>query len=358
MKWFSHLFFSAMLLSAILKAEVIDIESEMLSSFVQETRQIKIPGYPYAFNPSITPWKKGYLLCFRAGKGSCGEVDPWGQLIMRDPKCTSSDTIGLVKLNQEFELEGEVHLLELPQFHEKMKVQDPRFVQMKERTFLAYSDNVPSPIGMDGSKRRMVVIELSEEGGSFYTKNPKLLVDFDGEDYSKREKNWVPFAYEESLLFSRYIAPHQVMIPLEEKEGCLQYSYYETNPSWDWGEIRGGTQALKISDEEYLSFFHSSTPLKSVQSKKKRMLHYFMGAYTFSSKPPFKINRISPSPIVGEKFYNGPAYRTWKPLRVVFPGGMVIGEKAIWVVYGRQDHEVWICKLNREELLASLVEVN
>jgi predicted GH43/DUF377 family glycosyl hydrolase len=84
------------------------------------------------------------------------------------------------------------------------------------------------------------------------------------------------------------------------------------------------------------------------------MLHYFMGAYTFSSTPPFEITSISPDPIIGKTFYTGPAYKTWKPLRVVFPGGFVCYKDSIWVVYGKQDFEVWVVQIDKEKLFKSL----
>ena len=85
------------------------------------------------------------------------------------------------------------------------------------------------------------------------------------------------------------------------------------------------------------------------------MTHYFMGAYTFSAKPPFQITRISTEPIIGKNFYNGPAYTTWKPLRVVFPTGCLMDEDFIWVTYGRQDFEIWVAKFDKQALLESLV---
>ena len=46
---------------------------------------------------------------------------------------------------------------------------------------------------------------------------------------------------------------------------------------WSWGEMRGGTPALRVDSNHYLSFFHSSGRLS-----KKAPLTYVMGAYLFS----------------------------------------------------------------------------
>ena len=87
------------------------------------------------------------------------------------------------------------------------------------------------------------------------------------------------------------------------------------------------------------------------------MVHYFMGAYTFEKYPPFAITAISPEPIVADTFYKGPMHASWKPLRVIFLGGFVYNRSFIWVVYGRQDHEIWVVKLDKEKLLNSLTPV-
>jgi len=84
-----------------------------------------------------------------------------------------------------------------------------------------------------------------------------------------------------------------------------------------------------------------------------------MGAYTYSSTPPFTITRVSKEPIIGKGFYSGMSYKHyWKPVKVVFPCGYVFDEKYIWVLYGRDDYENWVVKLDRARLLKSLTPVS
>ncbi|MEI8125500.1 MAG: hypothetical protein WCG42_07080, partial [Parachlamydiaceae bacterium] len=85
--------------------------------------------------------------------------------------------------------------------------------------------------------------------------------------------------------------------------------------------------------------------------------HYFMGAYTFQAEYPFAITGLSHYPIVHKSFYEGPMYKTWKPLRVVFPSGFIVEGDDIWLLYGRQDHEVWVAKIDKTKLLLSLKPV-
>jgi predicted GH43/DUF377 family glycosyl hydrolase len=145
--------------------------------------------------------------------------------------------------------------------------------------------------------------------------------------------------------------------PLPGTNSCETLATTKGNTSWDWGVIRGGTPALKI-DGHYLAFFHSSKLIKTVQSEGKNITHYVMGAYLFDEEPPFAITHISPEPIIGKDFYNGPAYKTWKPLRCVFPCGYVHDSRHIWVVYGRQDFEIWVAKIEKDSLFESLIPVH
>jgi predicted GH43/DUF377 family glycosyl hydrolase len=126
--------------------------------------------------------------------------------------------------------------------------------------------------------------------------------------------------------------------------------------SWGWGVPRGGTQAIRDGDH-YIAFFHSWADVPTVQSNGQKITHYVMGAYTFDARPPFALQAVSPEPIVAKDFYEPPYYKTWKPMRCVFPAGVVLDEESIWVSYGRQDHECWVVKMDKKKLLNSLVSV-
>jgi predicted GH43/DUF377 family glycosyl hydrolase len=78
-----------------------------------------------------------------------------------------------------------------------------------------------------------------------------------------------------------------------------------------------------------------------------------MGAYTFSPEPPFEILQMTPEPLLSEDFYT-PSYRE---KRVVFPGGFVARGPHIYVAYGKDDCEIWIATLDKEELKRTMVPV-
>ncbi len=320
--------------------QLIDLQN-MSQDFVLETIKIDIPGHPHAFNPSLIRCNDTLLLTFR----------------IQDLQSGDTSQNGFVLLNDDLEIISEPKLLEIlfsePPTYSKM--QDPRIVAVGNEYFIVFNNQ----IGMAPSKeiRRMFMAQLFYNGERLYTDTPEGLLNFETPQEQYQEKNWVPFAYENSLYLAYSILPHTILQPLPGTQSCTTIASTQANLSWDWGQPRGGTPALLVGDQ-YLAFFHSSKLMITSQSKGKKISHYFMGAYTFSREPPFSITAISPEPIVGENFYCGAEYQTWKPLVVVFPCGFIQDENFIWVSYGRQDHEVWIAKLDKQGLLNSLIPVN
>ncbi len=130
---------------------------------------------------------------------------------------------------------------------------------------------------------------------------------------------------------------------------------------WDYGMIKGGTPAIRISNDSYFAFFHS-----------KEFLHpnfqasYVFGAYTFSSKPPYELQSFSRVPLVHRQFYDGP----WSKYRnmidyIVFPMSFVIkGQDHHNFKYQECDgKECWqkvtlLLSLGWQDILGYIVEVN
>jgi predicted GH43/DUF377 family glycosyl hydrolase len=318
-----------------------DLE-ENRDDFVLETKKIEIPGYPIAFNPSIIRWKNMLLMTFR---------------VIPDRKHNFTSYIGIVQLDDHF------NPINIPQILEMRKdstipcrAEDARLIVIGDSLRLVYSDNTEPKISKGGF--RMYLAEVIYDGINFSLENIECLCRFDGESREVREKNWVPFDYEGTLLLSYSISPHLVFCPIFGKGECDTVAMTDAPIKWDLGILRGGTPAVKIGNE-YLAIFHSSVRMSSLQSNGQTMLHYFMGAYTFSTSPPFTLKRISPGPIIGKDFYNGPnPYKHyWQPGMYVFPGGIMDEGDILWIAYGRQDHEIWIAKIDKKGLLESLIDI-
>ncbi len=333
------LFLSLVSFSAFVEATV-DLE-DMAQEFVLESKQIMIPHYPHAFNPSIIPWEDAYLLTFR---------------VIPQPLLTFQSELGVIRLDRDFNPIGSAQILNTrePTSEVYSRAEDARLLMIDEKLWMIYTDNVDRMISKGGF--RMFLAEIVFDGMFFSLKNIEAITKFEGETQTRREKNWVPFDKDNELFLAYSINPHKIFRPIIGFGECETVVTTISEISWNWGELRGGTQALRISDEEYLSFFHSSVRMTTFHSDDKEMPHYFMGAYTFSTEYPFELTRISSEPIVGKNFYHGPKYKPyWGSVRVVFPCGYIQDDDFIWVLYGRQDHEVWVVKLDKMGLLDSLV---
>jgi predicted GH43/DUF377 family glycosyl hydrolase len=315
---------------------LLDLDEMIQEEIVLESRRIEIDGYPGSFNPSIVYWKGAYLLCFR----------------IRNPYTGSTNQVGLIWLNRDFHAISNPYVLNFQGF--VWKEQDPRLIVVKDHLYIIYSNLLET--FLDWETRRVFIAEVEFSDNTFTAHGIQCFRKFPGEKFQRWEKNWVPFNYKEQLLLAYSISPHYILKPRPGEEKCDVCAFTHSIINWDWGTPRGGTPAV-LEGDEYLAFFHSSKEMKTVQSEGKKISHYFIGAYTFSQNFPFHVTKMSSKPIVGKHFYDGPSYKTWKPLRVVFPCGFVSDEEHIWIVYGKQDHEIWVAKLDKKALYSSLKPV-
>ena len=265
--------------------------------------------------------------------------------------------VGMVWVDEEMNPISSPARLQMEASSEFSKLQDPRLIAIKDRLHVVYSDRIPLDNGKE--KRRVFIGDIEFEGNQFTLKNARPFNSFEGEDEKRIEKNWTPFAFEDELLLSYIPSPHRILRPYPEEGRCETVCQTNREFAWNLGELRGGTPSIWLEKEGcYLSFFHSSKKVASIQSDKKVLTHYFMGAYTFEDHPPFAIKAISESPIFGENFYTKTAFKTWKFLKVVFPCGLIESADHLWVLYGKQDSELWAAKIVTQGLLDSLGPVD
>ena len=320
----------------------VDFEKQA-PGYILETKKIPIPGYPDAFNPSLIRWEGRLLLSFRN---------------VANPKDSyNSSELGLIWLDEHFNPVSAPQILQLNEGGPESphRAEDGRLIAVNDRLYMIYSDNQDPVITKSGF--RVHVAELMNEDGQFHIIAKDCLKSFEGNDPNLREKNWTPFDYHGNLLLSYSLSPHMVLRPILGSGGCDTVANTKQTLDWRWGELRGGTQTLWV-EGRYLTFFHTAVRMISKYSDGKEMLYYFMGACTFDEDPPFAMQSISPEPIIGGDFFTGPYYKPyWGSWRGTFPGGFVIDDEYIYVVYGKQNHEVWMVKLDKTGLLQSLVLV-
>jgi predicted GH43/DUF377 family glycosyl hydrolase len=316
------------------------LRAEISDPFVLEIKQISIPSYPHAFNPSIIRWKGKILMSFRN---------------LANPKDSyNSSEIGLVWLDENFEVASEAQILKISNYPNRSE--DGRLIEVNGRLYMIYSDNEDQVITKRGF--RVYIAELAEKEGLFTILSKEKLTNYEGESEHLREKNWTPFNYKDELYLSYSLNPHLVFKPLFKKNVAETVALSRKDlPFWIWGDLRGGTQTLEVGDC-YLTFFHTALKMASVYSENKEMLHYFMGAATFKKEPPFEMSYISPEPINGRGFFSGAIYKQyWGSWRGIFPGGFIFDDRHIYIFYGRQNCELWMVKLDKKGLFNSLIPV-
>jgi len=324
---------------AIWANESIDLE-EHIQEFVLETRRIEVPGYPDAFNASIIRWRGSLLMSFR---------------IIPDRASSFTSLLGLIALNDDFSPRGEPQILKMRTEKDvsPSRAEDARLVSVGDHLYIIYADNMEPKISRGGF--RVYVAELIYDGHSFEMASREKLSRFEGMCPQKREKSWVPFDYQGNLFLAYSLDPHLIFHPLLDGSGeCETIASSSPAIDWDYGLLRGGTPATMV-DGKYLAFFHSVKEMQTVHSDNHRSLHYFIGAYTFQPEPPFHLLQMSPEPIIAKGFYHNTGFRPyWHPVRAIFPCGYLVEDDVIWVVYGREDHEIWAMKLDKAGLFRSL----
>ena len=142
------------------------------------------------------------------------------------------------------------------------------------------------------------------------------------------EKNWV-FFDADKLGFVYSTAKEQGhQVYLLNDQFTVSEKHATEGIEWEYGEIRGGTPPVKVGDE-FISFFHS-------HFYHGGFYRYVMGAYAFTSEPPFKITRMTRHPILYGNAIDMP--KGHDPVKqVVFPCGNTFDGKEWFVTYGIND---------------------
>jgi predicted GH43/DUF377 family glycosyl hydrolase len=293
---------------------------------ILETKQIVIPGLKAKiWNASIARWNGKLLLACRVNAYELG-------LVWLDEEFNPISSLQNLTISSQIPHASSMHV-------------DPRLIVIKKQLFIVYSNFRKGE--EKGQSMRMFVTELHFDGNTF-TADPADCIDsFEDAREGRIEKNWVPFAYKKKLLLGYSLIPHRIYQYIGNSK-CKTKASTLGEIGWKWGILRGGTPAV-LDGDHYLSIFHSYRKMTTVQSNGRFMRNYFMGAYTFSSEPPFEIKSISPEPIISQDLYNGTS--------IIFPGGLLVDNDFVWVTYGKRDKEVWVAKIDKKRLLNSLIPV-
>lgn len=169
-----------------------------------------------------------------------------------------------------------------------------------------------------------------------------------------KEKNWVFFEHADKLYCVYATDPEHAVLRIEGEKVVEEIK--TPGPLWQWGHVRGGSPPIDLGDGRMLALFHSSIPTE----EPPHFVRYYAGAYTFESKPPFKVLQISSQPIMSGSEEDGhkvdPRYvHGWKPY-VVFPCGLVKEGDNLIASFGVNDWQCAVGKLKMDQLLLAAAD--
>jgi len=167
----------------------------------------------------------------------------------------------------------------------------------------------------------------------------------------ERQKNWMPFLFEEKLHLISSVRPHTIWT--WDKPGKVADKAYETDYISPWfcpEFFRGNTNAVQLADGNYLGTFHTVM-------REREMHFYDNGCYVFEGKPPFKVLRCSRRCYLPAEGACEPHYRKQYRITVCFPVGMVRDGEKLLISYGDNDSSVKIGETTVEQMLSTTMPV-
>lgn len=180
---------------------------------------------------------------------------------------------------------------------------------------------------------------------------PEIAMD---SKYDGREKNWVPFSWNDELWVIYSNQPF-ICCRLEGSKITKTIRHEVNLGQYRYGFIKGGSQAIPLDDDRHVTFFHSTIKMPKGDGSRNEVNYYYMGALTFCRKTlkPLEISRyplVAPYPD-GDKRRNNDMY-------VVFPCGVVNRNGTFVVSYGYNDHSIKLFASTAEQLEYNLTTID
>jgi glycosyltransferase involved in cell wall biosynthesis len=159
------------------------------------------------------------------------------------------------------------------------------------------------------------------------------------------EKNWIWFAHDGYWHCIHWLDPMTVHQMFNGKS-VDKYETSAVNPNWLHGIRHGGAHPTRIGDE-FFGFCHSLMPWYSANRSR-----YFVSAYAFEAKPPFRMTRLSRQPLLrSDDDIRG------NPCSCVICGGAVLNGDTWTLAIGARDEQCLKVEIPHAEVLADMVNV-
>lgn len=187
---------------------------------------------------------------------------------------------------------------------------------------------------------------------------------------ARSEKNWCPLVYEDKFYYIYSLNPHRFLEVDSYGKATLKYeTTWYTNSWWEkqnWEEpkYRLNTPPIKLPDGTYLSTFHtmnfSQHDPKCNENVPGNLRCYWTGFYQFEGKPPFRVKKISPFPVVhsdSKLSDDWPSQAQPSTGNPFFPFSMFLDGNNVVITGGSNDIALAYCSINLEKILQSLEHV-
>lgn len=280
------------------------------------------PGLPgKRFNPSVIAWEGGYVFCWRDGwKGS----DLWA-----------------CRMGKDFRPVGDAVKLDIVHPDANYGREDPQLYVHDGQLEVAL-------VGVLGHGGRVTQTHvLYAKLNADLTVSRVFAPKAPGVHPNQWQKNWQWFSWGGERYAVYSISPHRVLRVCGDWCGWLP----DTQPPFQWpgGEMRGGASPVRVGDE-YWCFFHDRVKGRAGRDQ------YRVGLYTFEAKPPFRVQRYIPHPILAADPLTQPAAER-NYCDVLFPRGAV-RDGADWVLScGVHDRFTELHRLSAANLERQLLRI-
>lgn len=250
-------------------------------------------------NPSIIADGNGYLFAYRnAWRGAA---------------------ISVVRLSAEFKPVGPPVYLGLNHYQATSGKEDPRLFRFRNKIHVSFT----GWLGVD-------TVRWNQANMLYARLSPGLDVEQiyfpDVPGREAWEKNHIYFEHDGRLFFIYSISPHKVM----EVKGEEVVAVHETPTETEWtaGFLRGGCSPV-LHRGHYYHFFHGTAE----RDTGGRL--YTLGLAVFEAKPPFRIVKITHTPLDAGDPETNPGITS----DVIFPGGAVRHQNQWCIAMGV--HDAW-----------------
>jgi predicted GH43/DUF377 family glycosyl hydrolase len=225
---------------------------------------------------------------------------------------------------------------------------DPRIIWTNDNKLLmVYSSTTGVGLNLE-CIRGSIIMDLNKSDSFINTEHFRI----SPEELNSRQKNWIPFLFNEEIYLIASICPHIIYkFDLATKK-CTKISEEKWFHPWIYPELflRGNTNPVLMEDGNFLSTFHTATWYG-------KTCYYDNGCYVFEGKFPFKILRCSNRTYLPAEGAIEPHFRNLGRIACTFPVGMVLENNDLLISYGDNDSVVKIMRVDLNKMLSLTLDI-